>query len=82
MEYLQTGIISLVVILFFVYIMKAKGKLFPKPTNLAKVGLILILLGIVFSTAGRVMSYSFIGAAVVISIIDIIRIQQNKERSL
>ena len=41
-------------------------------------GMSLVVLGIIFVSAGRLMSYSFIGVGVLLSIIDMIQNLKNK----
>ena len=80
MEYLYIGIAALIIIVLFLLISKVKRKQLRKPSNLAALGMTSVVLGIIFIDAGRLTSYSFFGAAVFLSIIDIIRIHKNKER--
>ena len=81
MEYLYIGIVALIlVVLLLISMMKRKQ--FRKPSNLVTLAMTLVVFGIIFSDAGRLISYSFFGVAVLLSIIDIIRIHKNKERSI
>ena len=81
MEYLYIGIVALIlVVLLFISMMKRKQ--FRKPSNLVTLAMTLVVFGIIFSDAGRLISYSFFGVAVLLSIIDIIRIHKNKERPI
>ena len=82
MEYFYIVITALVIVTLFLLFLMEKGKQARKPSHLPKFALILVILGIVFTDAGRLTSYSFFGAAVFISIIDIIRIRNNGERSI
>ena len=82
MEYLYIGITALIIIVLFLLFLREKGKRPRKLSNLATLGIILVVLGIVLSDAGRLISYSFFGVAVLLSITDIIRIHKNKERSI
>ena len=84
MEYLYIGIsiAALIIIVVMLLILSKKGEQLRKPSNLATLGMTLVVLGIIFIDAGRLVSYSFFGVAVFLSIIDIIRIQKNKERSI
>jgi hypothetical protein len=83
MEYLYIGIgiTALIIIVVLLLISKPKGKQLRKPSNLATLAMTLVVLGIVFSDAGRLISYSLFGIAVLLSITDIIRIHKNKERT-
>ena len=81
MEYLYIGIVALIlVILLLISMMKRKQ--FRKPSNLVTLAMTFVVFGIIFSDAGRLISYSFFGVAVFLSLIDMIRIQKNKERSI
>ena len=84
MEYLYIGIgiTTLIIIVVLLLITRVKGKQVRKPSNLATLGMTLVVLGIVFSDAGRLISYSFFGGAVLLSVIDIIKIHKTKERSI
>ena len=42
-------------------------------SGLAMLGITLVILGIIFTSEGRLISYSFMGAGVLLSVIDIIR---------
>ncbi|MFC2017205.1 hypothetical protein ACFLUD_02185 [Chloroflexota bacterium] len=76
--YIGIAIIVLVTIVVLLLVSRKKGKQLRKPSNLAIVGMAFVVFGIIFIDLGRVPSYSFFGAAVLISIIDIIRKQKNK----
>ena len=82
MEYLYIGITALIIIALFLLFLREKGEQPRKLSNLATLGIILVIFGIVSSDAGRLISYSFFGVAVFVSTIDIIRIHKNKERSI
>ncbi|MFC1913107.1 hypothetical protein ACFLX7_02805 [Chloroflexota bacterium] len=76
--YIGIAIIVLVIIVVLLLALREKGKQLRKPSNLAIVGMIFVVFGIIFIDLGRIASYSFFGAAVLISIVDIIRKQKNK----
>ncbi|MFC2035129.1 hypothetical protein ACFLUJ_03285 [Chloroflexota bacterium] len=81
MEYLYIGIVALIlVVLLLISMMKRKQ--FRKPSALVTLAMTLVVFGIIFSDAGRLISYSFFGVAVLLSIIDIIKIQKTKESSI
>ena len=82
MEYLYIGIIALIIIVLLLLFLMKNGKQPRKPSNLFMLGMTLVVFGIIFINAGRFISYSFFGVAVLLSIIDIIRIHKNKERSI
>ena len=81
MEYLYIGIVALILVVLLLNSMMKRGK-FRKPSNLVTLAMTLVVFGIIFSDAGRLISYSFFGVAVLLSIIDIIRIHKTKERSI
>jgi len=80
MEYLYIGITSLIIIVLLLVFLMVKGKQPRKLSNLVMLCMIFVVFGIVFMDAGRLVSYSFFGVAVLLSIIDMIRIQKNKKR--
>ena len=82
MEYLYIGIgiTALIIIVVLLLISRVKGKQLRKSSNLATLGMVFVVFGIIFIDLGRIPSYSFFGVAVLLSIIDIIRIHKNKER--
>ena len=84
MEYLYIGIsiAALIIIVVLLLISRVKEKQLRRPSNLATLGMTLVVLGIIFIDAGRLVSYSFFGVAVFLSIIDTIRNLKNKERSI
>ena len=76
--YIGIAIIVLAIIVVLLLVSRKKGEQLRKPSNLAIVGMVFVVFGIIFIDLGRIPSYSFFGAAVLISIIDIIRKQKNK----
>ena len=80
MEYLYIGIAALIIIVVLLLISRIKGKQLRKPSSLATLGMTLVVFGIIFIGTGRLISYSFFGIAVLLSIIDMIQIHKNKER--
>ena len=82
MEYLYIGIIALIIIVLLLLFLMKNGKQPRKTSNLFMLRMTLLVFGIIFINAGRFISYSFFGVAVLLSIIDIIRIHKNKERSI
>ena len=68
--WIAVSIIALVVIVVLLLI--ARGKEYRKPSNLAILGMSLVVLGIIFGDS-RIVGYSFIGVGVLLSVIDIIR---------
>jgi hypothetical protein len=82
MGYLYTGITALIIIGVLLLIPMEEGKQLYKLSNFATLGITLVVLGIVFSDACRLISYSLFGVAVLLSIMDIFRIYKNKERSI
>jgi len=76
--YIGIAITALIIIVALLLISRAKGKQYRKPSNLFILGMTLVVLGIIFVSAGRLISYSFIGVGVLLAIIDGIRILKNK----
>ena len=68
--WIAVSIIALVVIVVLLLI--AGGKQYKKPSNLAILGMSLVVLGIIFGD-NRIVGYSFIGVGVLLSVVDIIR---------
>lgn len=70
--YITISIVVLAVIaVFVIYIMKKKKR--KQPSTLATLGMTLVVLGIIFGVSDRLIGYSFIGAGVLLSVIDIIK---------
>ena len=74
--WIAISIIALVVIVVLLLI--ARGKQYRKPSNLAILGMSLVVLGIIFGDE-RIIGYSFIGVGVLLSVIDAIR---NRKQSI
>ena len=68
--WIAISIIALVVIVVLLLI--ARGRQYRKPSNLAILGVSLVVLGIIFGD-DRLIGYSFIGVGVLLSVIDAIR---------
>jgi len=68
--WIAISIIALVVIVVLLLI--ARGRQYRKPSNLAILGMSLVVLGIIFGD-DRLIGYSFIGVGVLLSVIDAIR---------
>jgi hypothetical protein len=68
--WIAISIAALVVIVGLLLI--ARGKQYHKPSNLAILGMSLVVLGIIFGDS-RIVGYSFIGVGVLLSVIDAIR---------
>jgi len=68
--WIAISIIALVVIVVLLLI--GRGKQYRKPSNLAVLGMSLVVLGIIFGDE-RLIGYSFIGVGVLLSVIDAIR---------
>jgi asparagine N-glycosylation enzyme membrane subunit Stt3 len=68
--WIAISIIALVVIVVLLLI--AREKQYKKPSNLAVLGMSLVVLGIIFGD-DRLIGYSFIGVGVFLSVIDAIR---------
>ena len=76
--YIGIAIAALIIILVVLLISREKGKQLRKPSILVMLGMTLVVFGIIFVNAGRLISYSFIGVGALLSIIDGIRILKNK----
>jgi hypothetical protein len=68
--WIAIAIVALVVIVVLLLI--GRGRQYHKPSNLAILGMSLVVLGIIFGD-DRIIGYSFIGVGVLLSIIDAIR---------
>ena len=64
------SIVALVVIVVLLLI--SRRKQYPKPSNLAILGMSLVVLGIIFGDS-RIIGYSFIGVGVLLSVVDAVR---------
>ncbi|MGB5925289.1 MAG: hypothetical protein WBH01_04265 [Dehalococcoidia bacterium] len=76
--YIGIAIAALIIIVVLLLISRQKGKQLRKPSNLFIIGMTLVVLGIIFVDAGRLISYSFIGVGALLAIIDGIRNLKNK----
>ena len=76
--YIGIEIAALIIIVVLLLISRQKGKQLRKPSNLFIIGMTLVVLGIIFVDAGRLISYSFIGVGALLAIIDGIRNLKNK----
>lgn len=63
-------IVLLAIALIVIFVRKKKEKTY---SRLAMLGMTSVILDIIFSSEGRLISYSFMGAGVLISVIEIIR---------
>ena len=63
-------ILLLAIALIVIFVSKKRVK--PR-SRLANLGILLVIFGIIFSSEGRLVSYSFIGVGILLSVIDIIR---------
>jgi hypothetical protein len=68
--WIAIAVAALVVIV--VLLLVARGKQYKKPSNLAILGMSLVVLGIIFGDE-RIVGYSFIGVGVLLSVVDIVR---------
>ena len=76
--YIGIAIAALIIIVVLLLISRQKGKQLRNPSNLLIIGMTLVVLGIIFVDAGRLISYSFIGVGALLAIIDGIRNLKNK----
>ena len=72
-------VISIVVLLAIaVFVIFVRKKQVKPRSSLAMLGMTLVVLGIIFTSEGRLISYSFMGAGVLVSVIDIFRNRKYK----
>jgi len=72
-------VISIVVLLAIAVIVIFVRKKQVKPrSSLAMLGMTFVVFGIIFISEGRLISYSFMGAGVLVSVIDLIRNRKYK----
>ncbi len=72
--WIAISVVALIVII--VLLLVGRGTQYKKPSNLAVLGMSLVVLGIIFGD-DRLIGYSFIGVGVLIAVVDAIR---NKKR--
>jgi len=75
--WIAVSIVALVVIVALLLISRRGGRQYPRPSNLALVGMSMVVLGIIFGD-DRLMGYSFIGIGVLLSVVDSI-LNRNKK---
>jgi hypothetical protein len=68
--WIAISVVALIVIVVLLLI--GRGKQYRKPSNLAVLGMSLVVLGIIFGDS-RIVGYSFIGVGVLLSVIDAVR---------
>jgi len=68
--WIAISIVALLVIV--VLLLVGRGKQYKKPSNLAILGMSLVVLGIIFGDS-RVVGYSFIGVGVLVAVVDAVR---------
>ncbi|MFC1903142.1 hypothetical protein ACFLX4_03650 [Chloroflexota bacterium] len=76
--YIGIAITVLIIIVVLLFISRGRGKQLRKPSNLFILAMTLVVLGIIFVDAGRLIYYSFMGVGVLLLVIDGIRILKNK----
>ena len=72
MEHLWIAISIIALVVIVVLLLIARGKQYYKPSNLAILGMSLVVLGIIFGD-DRLIGYSFIGVGVLLSVMEAIR---------
>ncbi len=70
--WIAISIIALIIIVVLLIIARGRGRHYSKPSNLAILGMSLVVLGIIFGD-DRLIGYSFIGVGILLSIVDTIR---------
>jgi hypothetical protein len=68
--WIAISIVALIVIV--VLLLVGRGRQYEKPSNLAILGMSLVVLGIIFGDS-RIVGYSFIGVGVLLSVVNIAR---------
>ena len=68
--YIGISIAALAAIAVILIVSSRKGKQLRAPSDLLLIGMTLVVLGIIFGDAGRLISYSFIGGGVLLGIVD------------
>jgi len=68
--WIAISVVALIVIVLLLLV--GRGKQYKKPSNLAVLGMSLVVLGIIFGDS-RIIGYSFIGVGVLLSVVDAIR---------
>jgi lysylphosphatidylglycerol synthetase-like protein (DUF2156 family) len=68
--WIAISIVALVVIVALLLV--ARGRQYQQPSNLAVVGICLVVLGIIFGDS-RVLGYSLIGVGVLLSVMEAVR---------
>ena len=76
--YIIISIVVLAIIAIFL-IYTGKSKRPKRLSKLAMFAMLLIILGIVFTDKGRLISYSFMGGGVFLAVIDIIKNLRSKQ---
>ncbi len=77
-SYILIGIVVLAILALAVVYLKRKKETRKKPSQLAMLGITLVVLGIIFGADHRLFMYSFFGAGILLAVIDII--QQHKAK--
>ena len=72
MEHVWIAISIVALVVIAVLLLRGRGKQYPKPSNLAVLGMSLVVLGIIFGDS-RIVGSSFIGVGVLLSVIDAVR---------
>jgi len=75
--YIAISIVALAIIAIVVIFTRKKKPQKP-PSQLAMLGMSLVLLGIIFGGDNWLIGYSFLGAGVILSVIDIIKNRKTK----
>jgi len=75
--WIAVSIVALVVIVALLLISRRGGRQYPRPSNLALVGMSMVVLGIIFGD-DRLIGYSFIGVGIIISVVDAIFSRKKK----
>ncbi len=79
--YIGISIAALIIVVVLLLISREKGKQLRKPSNLATLGMTLVVLGIIFGD-DRWIGYSLIGFGVLLSVIDELRNLRKSKQQL
>jgi uncharacterized membrane protein len=74
--YIGIAIVALVLIVVFYFFIRKKGKPAQKPSRLALLGMVFVIVSMFFSDINRFVGYAFIGVAVMLAVIDLIRMEK------
>lgn len=74
--YIGIASVALVLIAVFYFFIRKNHKQAQKPSLLALLGMIFVIVSIFFSDMNRLVGYAFIGVGVLLAVIDLIRTEK------